>query len=196
MLLITACEKNAIGPALPQPATYFVNGKDPHTNDANDGRAATRDPAGRHGLKTLSQALSLLPPGDSLRVRACTYEESRLRLTRSGTADAPITVATDPPGAAVVVDGGRSRAADGFVIGRGQGYLSLTGFELRNMRGAGVATLDSSHHEGPVLRDLAARRCEAGFRTLRAESFTISNVRVENKHKKACSCAIAPTARF
>src|SRR5262245_12784799 len=54
--------------------------------------------------KTLAHAFRQLQPGDTLYVRAGTYYE-RTFLTRSGTAEAPITIRAYP-GESVIVDGG------------------------------------------------------------------------------------------
>ena len=54
--------------------------------------------------KTLAHALRQLKPGDTLYLRGGTYYE-KVALTRSGTAEAPITIAGSP-GELVILDGG------------------------------------------------------------------------------------------
>jgi hypothetical protein len=66
-------------------------------NDANAGTL-------KAPWKSLAHAVRHLKPGDTLYLRGGTYYE-KVRLTRSGTADAPITIASYP-GELVIVDGG------------------------------------------------------------------------------------------
>ncbi len=66
-------------------------------NDQQDGREATP-------WKTLRHALRQLAPGDTLYLRGGVYYEHPV-LTRSGTAEAPITISAYP-GEVVVIDGG------------------------------------------------------------------------------------------
>jgi hypothetical protein len=66
-------------------------------DDRNAGTAATP-------WKTLAHALRQLKPGDTLYLRGGTYYE-KVALTRSGTAEAPITIAAYP-GELAIIDGG------------------------------------------------------------------------------------------
>jgi hypothetical protein len=66
-------------------------------NDRNPGTATAP-------WKTLAQALRRLKPGDTLYLRGGTYHE-KVSLSRSGTADAPITIASHP-GELAIIDGG------------------------------------------------------------------------------------------
>src|SRR5262249_15619259 len=66
----------------------------------DDGNAGTA----RAPWKTLAHALRRLKPGDTLYLRGGTYHE-KVVLSRSGTAKAPITVASYP-GELAVIDGG------------------------------------------------------------------------------------------
>src|SRR5262245_38465358 len=71
---------------------------DPARGD--DGNAGTD----RAPWKTLAGALRRLKPGDTLYLRGGTYYE-KVSLTRSGTPEAPITIASHP-GELAVIDGG------------------------------------------------------------------------------------------
>jgi hypothetical protein len=72
-------------------------------DDANDGTA-------RAPWKTLDHALRRLKPGDTLYLRGGTYHE-KVILRRSGTAEAPITIASHP-GELAIIDGGLSEFLD------------------------------------------------------------------------------------
>lgn len=75
--------------------TYFVDaGKG---DDKQDGSL-------RHPWKTIQHGANRLKPGDTLYVRGGTYHE-KVRLGRSGSAEAPIVIASYP-GEMVVIDGG------------------------------------------------------------------------------------------
>lgn len=76
-------------------SAWFVDAK--LGDDASDGSKA-------QPWKTLKHALRQLRPGDTLCLRGGTYYE-RPVLSRSGTADAPITIRSFP-GESVVIDGG------------------------------------------------------------------------------------------
>jgi parallel beta-helix repeat protein len=73
--------------------TYVV---DPSGNDSNPGTAASP-------VKTISRAAQLAMPGDTVLIKPGTYHES-VNLSRSGTADRPITFRAETPGT-VVIDG-------------------------------------------------------------------------------------------
>lgn len=66
----------------------------------NDGNAGTAQAP----WKTLAHALRRLKPGDTLYLRGGTYHE-KVFLSRSGTAEAPITIASHP-GELAIIDGG------------------------------------------------------------------------------------------
>ena len=66
-------------------------------DDAHDGSL-------QKAWKTVQHAVRRLKPGDTLYLRGGTYRE-KVRLTRSGTAEAPIVIASHP-GELAVVDGG------------------------------------------------------------------------------------------
>src|SRR5262249_34031948 len=90
---------------LPAPSTrpedkgtaYFVDAV--RGDDAQDGSKAKPWKTVRHGLKRLK-------PGETLYLRGGTYYE-KVSLTRSGTAEAPIVIASYP-GELAVLDGGLS----------------------------------------------------------------------------------------
>jgi len=85
----------AIQEPLARGAKWFVD-----ATRGDDGNAGT-EPA---PWKTLAYALRRLQPGDTLYLRGGTYYE-KASLTRSGTAEAPITIASFP-GEVAVIDGG------------------------------------------------------------------------------------------
>jgi hypothetical protein len=76
-------------------ATYFVDAA--KGDDMQDGSQA-------RPWKTIQHGVNRLKPGDTLYLRGGIYYE-KVRLTRSGTAEAPITVASYP-GELAVIDGG------------------------------------------------------------------------------------------
>lgn len=75
--------------------TYFVDAA--KGDDKNDGAEA-------RPWKTIQHGVNRLKPGETLYLRAGTYYE-KVRLTRSGTAEAPITIASYP-GELAILDGG------------------------------------------------------------------------------------------
>src|SRR5262245_38458915 len=75
--------------------TYFVDAA--KGDDRNDGSKARPWKTVQHGAKRLK-------PGETLYLRGGTYYE-KLHLTRSGTAEAPIVIASYP-GELAVLDGG------------------------------------------------------------------------------------------
>src|SRR5262245_20309798 len=75
--------------------TYFVDAA--KGDDKHDGSEA-------RPWKTIQHGVSRLKPGDTLYLRGGTYYE-KVRLTRSGTAEAPIVIASYP-GELAVLDGG------------------------------------------------------------------------------------------
>lgn len=91
--------------ALNQPLTtgpkLFVDAA--RGNDANTGTAQAP-------WKTLAHALRRLKPGDTLYLRGGTYHE-KVFLSRSGTAEAPITIASHP-GELAIIDGGLREFVD------------------------------------------------------------------------------------
>lgn len=76
-------------------AIYFVDAA--KGDDKNDGAEA-------RPWKTIQHGVNRLKPGETLYLRAGTYYE-KVRLTRSGTAEAPITIASYP-GELAIIDGG------------------------------------------------------------------------------------------
>lgn len=78
--------------ALPARATVYV--VTPRGADSNPGTAA-------RPFQTIGKAASVAGPGDTVKVKAGLYREA-VRLSRSGTAKAPIQFAADPPGSVVV----------------------------------------------------------------------------------------------
>ncbi|MGE3806455.1 MAG: hypothetical protein AB7K24_17440 [Gemmataceae bacterium] len=99
----TACRSHAPTRPLPQAITcpltagpkVYVDAR--RGDDANPGSSESP-------WKTLGHALRQLRPGDTLYLRGGVYHE-RIFLTRSGTADKPITIASHP-GELAVIDGG------------------------------------------------------------------------------------------
>jgi len=73
---------------------YVVDARHPQAADENPG-------APDRPLKTVGKAAQLAKPGDTVLVRPGVYREA-VRLRQSGTAEAPITFAADPPGRAII----------------------------------------------------------------------------------------------
>jgi poly(beta-D-mannuronate) lyase len=79
-------------------------------------------------VSALSDAVSLAVPGDTIRVGAGVYDSGTVRVTRSGTAAAPITIAADSVGtteftgsARLDLAGASHVVVSGFVFGSGAG---------------------------------------------------------------------------
>lgn len=73
---------------------YVVDVQHPQAADENPGSPD-------RPLKTVGKAAQLVKPGDTVLVRPGVYRES-VRLRQSGTAEAPIAFAADPPGQAII----------------------------------------------------------------------------------------------
>jgi hypothetical protein len=78
---------------------------------------------------TFQHAADTAQAGDAVCFRGGTYPTEETHLTRSGTAEAPITFIAYP-GEAPILDGGGS-AGELLILGQGTSYLRISGFTLR-----------------------------------------------------------------
>jgi hypothetical protein len=86
--------------------------------------------------RSLSQAVQAAGPGDVVKVRPGVYDED-VRLTNSGTNQAPITFAADPPGQATVKS---------FIFAQGASHLRLAGFVVTGYKIWGIELPGDNHH--------------------------------------------------
>jgi hypothetical protein len=113
---------------------YYVATNDPNASDSNPGTEALP-------WKTLTKAANTAQAGDTVLVRAGTYNES-LTLTHSGTVDAPITF-SNHNGAAVVIDGQHSRPSN--VTVQNANYVIVSGFEMVHAASNAVVLQNTQH---------------------------------------------------
>ena len=97
--------------------------------DANPGSAA-------QPWRSLSHAAQAAKPGDVVKVRPGVYNED-VRLTTSGTNQAPITFTADPPGQATVKS---------FIFAKGASHLRLAGFVVAGYKIWGIELPGDNHH--------------------------------------------------
>lgn len=102
------------------------------------GGADTADGSLARPLATIGRALALAQPGDTVAVRAGVYHEL-VTVPRSGTASAPLTL-RGYCGERPVLDGtglGNGQSLPALLSLTGRAFVTVQGFELRNLRGAG-----------------------------------------------------------
>lgn len=108
--------------------TYYVS-----VNGSNTGDGSASSP-----FRTISKAMWKLAPGDDVVVGPGTYNEM-VRISANGTADNPVTLRSEIPGAAKIV----SNQTFGVHI---QGdYVEVEGFDISGASGAGI-TANLTHH--------------------------------------------------
>jgi len=141
----TPVPEPAAGTAAPRPSvtvaiapvacTYYVA---PSGNDSAPGAEA-------QPWATFQYAADTAQPGDTVCFRGGTYvTEETTHLTRSGTADAPITFIAYP-GETPILDGGNS-AAELLILDPGTSYLRISGFALSNFRIWGMELSGENRH--------------------------------------------------
>ncbi|MGC9350318.1 MAG: right-handed parallel beta-helix repeat-containing protein [Anaerolineae bacterium] len=109
-------------PGVPPDCTYFV---DPAGDDSADGSETAPWASFQHAADTAQ-------PGDTVCVRGGVYATEPIQLTRSGTADDPITFIANP-GEIPILDG-QASAGELIILTAGTSYLRISGFHLRNFR--------------------------------------------------------------
>jgi Right handed beta helix region len=112
-----------------EPTTKYVSA----TGNDSSGNGSAAAP-----YRTLAKAQSTVQPGATVYVRGGVYAATKVALTTSGTANAPITFASYPGETAVLDGAGASFNWDNIVDVRGQ-HIVVRGFEIRN--GANAAGL-------------------------------------------------------
>ncbi|HET6558199.1 MAG TPA: right-handed parallel beta-helix repeat-containing protein, partial [Prolixibacteraceae bacterium] len=116
---------------------YYVS---PTGNSTNSGTL-------ENPWKLINSSVNKLKAGDTLYVRAGTYAE-RIRIAVSGTASAPVTLATYP-GENPVIDGSTLSMGIWDVIVEIVGsYINVSGLEVANSKGRGIAISSNAgtHH--------------------------------------------------
>lgn len=159
------------GAPIPMGSIYHI------ARDGDDRNLGTLDQPWR----TLQHAADTMRPGDIVYVHAGTYTES-VWLTRSGTADAPISF-TNYPGEAVVLDGkGVLDAAFQTTFAEPDPHVSaitIAGFTIENYRSFGIVGWSINNRF--TLRNLIVRaNGGAGIRLSNSDSSRIYNVLLQN----------------
>jgi len=93
---------------------------------------------------TFQQAADAVQPGDTVCFRGGTYPTEEAHLTRSGTAESPITFMAYP-GESPILDGGGS-AGELLILDQGTSYLRISGFTLRNFTIWGMELSGENRH--------------------------------------------------
>jgi hypothetical protein len=124
--ITAALPQITMAPVAAGPCTYYVA---PDGDDGNPGGEG-------QPWATFQQAADTAQPGDTVCFRDGVYSSDEIHVTRSGTAEAPITFVAHP-GEVPILDGGGS-AAELLVLEAGSSYLRFSGFALRNFRVWGV----------------------------------------------------------
>jgi parallel beta helix pectate lyase-like protein/pectate lyase-like protein len=122
----------------PLHARYYVS---PAGSDRNPGTAAS--PFG-----TLQRAADVVRPGDSVIVRPGLYTggERIVSLENGGTEGAWITFRSERKWGAVL-DGRDGASLEAWYFGPGVGYVSVEGFEIRNLQSHGFDTYGGGVHD-------------------------------------------------
>ena len=104
--------------------TYYVSVSG---NDQSNGTGAAT------AFKTFKKALSVANPGDTILAKGGVYSE-KVTFSKSGAAGAPITL-KNAPGETPVLDGTGITAADeGMINLYSKSYITVSGFEIRNLK--------------------------------------------------------------
>jgi hypothetical protein len=143
-----------LGVTAPSPVscTRFVS---PQGNDEGAGTAEAP-------WRTLQHVTEAVQPGDTVCFRGGTYPiAGSVRLTRSGTADALITLAAYP-GETPILDGQKS-APDLLILDRGVSYMRISGFTLRNFNIWGLSLEGDNHHVHLDHLDIGGGECAVRF---------------------------------
>ena len=104
--------------------TYYVSLKG---DDSNDGKTPTT------AFRTIAKGVSVLKAGDTLIIKSGNYGNERVRVLRSGTKDAPITIKAEEPGKVILK--GTGGGAGISIINKS--YIIVEGIKFTNY-GVGV----------------------------------------------------------
>lgn len=125
------------------PSTGTIHHVSPQGDDDADGSEATP-------WRTVSRGVLDLQPGDTLYLAEGTYPEAVV-ITASGTAEAPILIASEPGGAQAEIDGaGVALDEDGLVSIVGASHVTLCSLTVRSSPGHGVSVQDDDEGVRPV----------------------------------------------
>jgi parallel beta-helix repeat protein len=159
-------------PPTARAATYYVDGNHSGASDSNPGTES-------QPWKTIQRAANVAAAGDTVLVKAGTYNEA-VSITRSGTAGARITFKAYP-GTRPVIDGTgkvpnwRGVVSSGTYSG-GTRHIILDGFEIRNSTSYGIRLILSGNWE---IRNCRIYNADKGGILLSSSSnVLISNNRV------------------
>jgi parallel beta-helix repeat protein len=139
--------------------TYYVNNTLAAAADTNAGSSTTAP------LRTISAALKLLQPGDTLIVTAGTYTEATkasdisavgLQVRTHGTASAPITIKAATPGSAII---DQKMGAVGFEV-LNSSYTTIDGFTIQNCYGGGIRMEEGVPSNHMTVRNLTVNHCD------------------------------------
>jgi parallel beta helix pectate lyase-like protein len=124
------------------PARYYVS---PAGSDRNSGSAGS--PFG-----TIQHAADVVRPGDTVIVRPGLYTggERIVSLENGGTQEAWITFRSERKWGAVL-EGRDGESLEAWYFGPGVGYVSVEGFEIRNLRSHGFDTYGGGVHDLNIL---------------------------------------------
>ncbi len=131
-------------PAAAPAVRYYVA---PTGSDGDPG--TSREP-----FRTIQKAADTAAPGDTIVVRAGTYTGgSRIvSLTQSGAPGHPITFLSERKWEAVL-DGQSGRSSEGWYFGPGVGYITIQGFELRDLEAHGFDFYGGGVHDILISRN-------------------------------------------
>jgi hypothetical protein len=149
---------------------------------------------------TFQHAADTAQPGDVVCFRGGAYDTDEVHLSRSGTADALITLIAYP-GEAPVLDGGDS-AGELLILGPGTSYLRISGFTLRGFTIWGIELsgenryvyldhLDIGGGEAAV-RFTVAENAEAPSMYGPVEHITLEDSTIHGSQYSAVDCTPGP----
>lgn len=116
---------------------------------SDDGPGSARQP-----FQTIQKAAEVASPGDTVLVRAGTYTGGAriVSLTRSGAAGRPITFLSEVKWQAIL-DGQNGRSSEGWYFGPGVSYITIQGFEVRDLEEHGFDFYGGEVHDILITRN-------------------------------------------
>lgn len=128
--------------------------------------------------KNLQYAINNLQPGDRLLIRGGIYKEY-VSLKKSGTSENPIVISTFQNEEAVL-DGEGISWKYGFNLEYGVSYVNLSGLQVKNFKGYGVALW--GENRSIQLSGMEASGCGAGLHIVSAENLLVQGCNFHNNN--------------